>query len=227
LKSASLVKARLYAITDLKRDDPSIFKKADEALKGGADILQLRSKTLLDGEFLVIGRKLREIARRRKKLFIVNDRAHIARLLRADGLHLGQDDLPIREARKIVGPKMIIGKSTHSLRQAIQAIREGADYIGVGPVFKTPTKPGYAQVGLRLVQQVASRIKIPFVAIGGIDETNVRQVVSSGVDCIAVVRAIFDSKNPEKSARHLKEIIRMSLARRPAGPTRQSHPLSF
>jgi len=211
LKKNSFAKARLYAITDIKAHDPSIFKKVDEALKGGADILQLRSKTLLDGEFLRIGKRLQTIARKRRKLFIINDRPHIARLLKADGLHLGQGDLAISEAREIVGPKMIIGKSTHSLKQALDAVKEGADYIGVGPVFKTPTKPHYGAVGLKLVRQVSRRVQIPFVAIGGIDETNVRQVLASGAGCIAVVRAVFAAKDPFKSSRGLKEIVLSEL----------------
>lgn len=197
----------LYVITDLTSSDPSIFKKADQALRGGADILQLRSKTLLDKEFLEIGKKLQRVARKRRKLFIINDRPHIAKLLGADGLHLGQDDLSLKEARKIVGNKMILGKSTHSLKQALQAEKEGADYIGVGPVFQTPTKPNYPSVGLKLVSQVAKRIRIPFVAIGGIDAGNVRQVAAAGASCVAVVRAVFAAKDPKKAAHRLKKLI--------------------
>ena len=102
---------------------------------------------------------------------------------------------------------MIIGKSTHSLAQAIQAEREGADYIGVGPVFKTPTKPTYGNVGLGLVRKVSRKIKIPFVAIGGIDENNIGEVIASGAQCVAVVRAIFNAPNLERAAKNLKKTI--------------------
>lgn len=208
MKKNLFANRHLYLVTNLKKHDPSIFKKADSALKGGADILQLRSKTLLDGAFLEIGEKLKKIAHSRRKLFIVNDRPHIAKLLKADGLHLGQDDLPIKEARKIVGSRMIIGKSTHSLKQAVAAEKEEPDYIGVGPIYATPTKPNYKYVGLELIRQVSKKVKLPFVAIGGIDSNNVAEVVRSGARCVALVRAIFDAKNPEKSSRIIKNIIK-------------------
>jgi thiamine-phosphate pyrophosphorylase len=204
----------LYVITDLEAGGPSVFKKAGAALRNGADILQLRSKTLPDREFLETGRRLRRLARRLRKYFIVNDRPHIAKLLGADGLHLGQDDLPIREARRIVGGRMIIGKSTHSMSQALRAEREGADYIGVGPVFSTPTKPDYPAVGLGLLGRVAERVRIPFVAIGGINADNIRSVIRSGARCAAVVRAVTGAKSAGKAARNLKNLVLEELEKK-------------
>lgn len=198
----------LYAITDLKSEDPSIVKKVDAALRGGADIVQLRSKTLLDGTFLRLAQKLAPVVHHHKKLFFINDRVHLMLVTDADGIHLGQDDLPLEYARQILGSKKFIGRSTHSLAQAVKAEREGHDYIGVGPVFETPTKPDYNPVGLKLVEQVSKRIRIPFVAIGGIDVSNVDQVIQAGAKRVAVVRAIFAAKDVKNASKILTEKLR-------------------
>ena len=122
--------------------------------------------------------------------------------------HLGQDDLPIAEARRIWrGRRLILGKSTHSLAQARRAEREGADYIGVGPVFRTPTKPGYAPVGLKLVRQVSRSVRIPFVAIGGIDASNVARVLRAGAKRVAVVRAVFGARDTFAASKELKKVL--------------------
>jgi thiamine-phosphate pyrophosphorylase len=152
-----------------------------------------------------LGIGFRKIADRYRKLFFVNDRADLALAVRADGLHLGQDDLPIKAARKIVGKRLFIGRSTHSRRQALKAQREGFDYIGVGPVFFTPTKPNTHPVGLKLVRFASKKIKLPFVAIGGIDLTNVGKVRKSGAKAVAVVRAVVTAKDPKKAC---KEMLR-------------------
>ena len=198
----------LYAITDLKSDDPKIVKKVDAALRGGADVVQLRSKTLLDGPFLRLAQKLSPVVHRHKKLFFINDRVHLMLVTDADGIHLGQDDLPLSYARQILGFKKFIGRSTHSLAQAVKAEREGHDYIGVGPVFETPTKPDYNPVGLKLVEQVSKRIRIPFVAIGGIDASNVEQVIRAGAKRVAVVRAVFAAKDVKNASQILTEKLR-------------------
>lgn len=206
-KKKLLKNFRLYAITDLKKEDPAIFKKVEQALQGGADIIQLRSKTLLDGQFLRLAQKFAPLVHRYRKLFFLNDRVHLMLVSEADGIHLGQDDLPLIYTRKILGPNRFIGRSTHSLKQALQAEREGHDYIGVGPVFETPTKPTYTPVGLKLVKQVSGKVKIPFVAIGGIDVRNVDKVVEAGASKIAVVRAVFAANNIEKATKQLKESL--------------------
>ncbi len=207
-KNRLLKNFKLYAVTDLRESDPHFLKKAEDALKGGVDILQLRSKTLKDGELIRLGLKLRAVTRKMRKLFIVNDRLDLAEILDADGVHLGQEDIPVAQARKILrGRFKIIGKSTHSLEQALEAEKEGVDYIGVGPVFSTPTKPLYEPVGIDLVSKVADSVRIPFVAIGGIDAENMEQVLEAGARRVAVVRAIWGNSNTFKAAQKLKEIL--------------------
>ncbi|MBI4115806.1 MAG: thiamine phosphate synthase [Candidatus Omnitrophica bacterium] len=199
---------RLYAVTDLREADPSIFKKVEEAYRGGADIVQLRSKTLTDGELFRIGLRMRKVAHRFQKLFFVNDRPDLALALEADGVHLGQDDLPIAQVRRLLkGKQIFIGKSTHSLAQALQAVQEGVDYIGVGPIFETPTKPTYQAVGIELVKRVSKRVRIPFVCIGGVDQGNLKQVVEAGAKRIAVVRAIFGAKDVYVATKKLREVL--------------------
>jgi thiamine-phosphate pyrophosphorylase len=196
---------RLYAVTDLRDPDPDFLDRAEKALKGGVDILQLRSKSLSDAALFRVGVKLRELTRQYRKLFIVNDRVDLTLAMDADGVHLGQDDLPVATARKLIGdPAKIIGRSTHSLVQALRAEEEEADYIGVGPVFSTPTKPHYQPVGLELVREAARTVRLPWVAIGGIDAGNIGQVLEAGAARVAVVRAVFASDDPYQAAQTLK-----------------------
>ncbi len=199
---------RLYAVTDLSGDDPRILNQVEAAYRGGADIVQLRSKHLSDASLYRLGLRFRKIADRFRKLFFVNDRLDLALALKADGVHLGQDDLPMEAVRKIVAPgPLFIGRSTHSLEQALDAVREGVDYIGVGPIFKTPTKQHYRPVGTRLIRKVAGRVRIPFVAIGGINSTNIGEVLAAGARRVAVVRAVFGSSDPCAAARELCEAM--------------------
>jgi thiamine-phosphate pyrophosphorylase len=198
---------RLYAVTDLKNESLDVLKKIEAAYRGGADIVQLRSKTLPDAALIRLGLRIGKIAQKYRKLFFMNDRVDLALATGADGVHLGQEDMPVRVARKLMkhaGRRTWIGKSTHSLKQALAAVTEGADYIGVGPVFATPTKPGARSVGLRFVKQAAMKIRIPWVAIGGIDLGNIREVARAGAARVAVVRAIFAAGKPESAARKLK-----------------------
>ncbi len=133
---------KLYAVTDLRENSPEALEKIEAVYQGGADIVQLRSKTLSDRELLEIGRKIRILADRTQKLFFINDRPDLAMILQADGVHLGQDDLPVAEVRRLFAKsnfKAWIGKSTHSLEQGLKAVEEEPDYLGGGPVFATPT----------------------------------------------------------------------------------------
>ena len=198
---------QLYAVTDLQSEGIDGLRKIEQAYRGGADIVQLRSKMLSDAALIRLGLKIRKIAEKFRKLFFINDRVDLALVTGADGVHLGQDDMPVRMARRMVaqaGKKFWIGKSTHSLSQALAAVKETADYIGVGPVFATPTKPHAKSVGLKFVKQAAARIRIPWVAIGGIDRGNIADVTGAGATRIAVVRAIFAAKDPASAARELK-----------------------
>lgn len=199
---------RLYAVTDFRTEEAGLDQKIEAAYRGGADIVQLRAQGLTDGELYRIGLRLGKIANRFQRLFFVNDRPDLALAVEADGVHLGQDDLPMAAIRKILkGRNCFVGRSTHSLSQALQAVREGVDYIGVGPVFKTPTKPHYPPVGLELVQAVSRRVRIPFVCIGGIDPSNVRQVMEAGASRVAVVRAVFGAPDVCRAAKSLRKVL--------------------
>ena len=196
----------LYVITD-----PSAQKGRDhlevlvKALEGGADVVQLRDKQASREELITIGRKLKPVCRKWGALFLVNDRVEIAEGVDADGVHLGQDDLSIEAARSLLGKERLLGRSTHSLDQALRAQAEGADYIGVGPVFQTPTKPDYPPVGTALISQVKERIRIPFVAIGGIGPTTLESVLDAGADSVAVVRAVVAQGDIREATERLKQ----------------------
>lgn len=202
----------LYGVTDLKTYDLSILDKIDQAYQGGVDIIQLRSKTLSDLELYKLGQEIKKIALKCKKLFFVNDRIDLAIALEADGLHVGQDDLPVRVIRqllkKVNQEKMYLGKSTHSFNQAVATLEEEVDYIGAGPIYATPTKKHYQAVGLDFLKSVSRMANKPFVAIGGIDESKIHEVISAGGTRIAVVRALFNQADVFTAARNLKEILK-------------------
>jgi thiamine-phosphate pyrophosphorylase len=162
---------------------------AEKACKAGARVLQYRDKQANRKEMLKTATAIREITARYNTLFIVNDYIDIALLVGADGVHLGQDDIPIGEARKITPPGFIIGVSTHSLEQAVEAEKQGADYIGSGPVFATPTKETYIPIGLDTVKLVIESVHIPVVAIGGLNPDNIAELRKVGVKNFAMVRA--------------------------------------
>jgi thiamine-phosphate pyrophosphorylase len=198
----------LTAITDLKAEEPESLARIEASLRGGVDLIQLRSKHLSDSILYRLGVQIKKLADRYGKIFIVNDRVDLAKAVDADGVHLGQDDLPMEAARRILqDPSKWIGISTHSLEQAVRAEETGADYIGVGPIFQTPTKPGYLPVGLDLIEKVRERITIPFVAIGGIDGNNIEEVLSHGAMNVAIVRAVLGQADPYEAARKLKTTL--------------------
>jgi thiamine-phosphate pyrophosphorylase len=172
-------------------------KIAREACEGGAKVVQYRDKTSTKQEMLKIADEIRKITKEYNSLFIVNDFIDIAHKSGADGVHLGQDDVPIFKARKITPDDFIIGISTHSLEQAIDEEKAGADYIGIGPVFGTPTKEEYNPIGLSCVREVLRSVSIPVVAIGGIDIGTIKELVEIGVQNVAMVRA-FQEKTGEK-----------------------------
>lgn len=205
----------LYVIT-LSDENCNYPDMIEQAYVGGADVVQFRAKELSDQNFFQIGKQLMAIARKWKRPLIINDRLDIALAIEADGLHLGQEDLPIGIARSLSlsRRKFIIGKSIHSLEQALAAEKESADYIGVGPVFATPTKPDYYPVGLELIKKIKEKVKIPFVAIGGIDENNLEQVIDAGAESIAVVRAVCGKEDIAGASRILKEKINRAKLKR-------------
>ena len=199
---------RLYVILDRAalgaRDLTDV---AAAAIRGGADVLQLRDKTASTPSLINDARRLLPLTRHAGIPLIINDCIEAVRSVNADGVHLGQEDRPIQEARAILGPGALIGQSTHSLEQARAAQRAGADYIGLGPIFPTPTKPTYDSVGTALIRQVVTAVSLPVVCIGGIDERTVDDVVRAGAPCVAVVRAVCGASNPEGAARMLKRCL--------------------
>ena len=196
----------LYVITDPSaqkgRDSLEVLTKA---LEGGADVVQLRDKRSSREDLVAIGKKLKPLCKKWGALFIINDRVDVAEAVDADGVHLGQNDLLIETARFLLGKKRLLGISTHSLEQALQAQARGADYIGVGPIFQTPTKPDYPPVGTGLISQVKLSVRVPFVAIGGIDLATVDTVLEAGADSVAVVRSVVGQEDVREAARCLKQ----------------------
>jgi thiamine-phosphate pyrophosphorylase len=202
LRRERLRTARLYFICDARPhgEDPESLLRA--ALNGGVDIVQLREKQLDRRTSERSAATFRRLCDTYSALFIVNDDPSLARSWRADGVHLGQEDMPVGEARAALGPDFLIGLSTHSSEQIDAA--EGADYISAGPVWETPTKEGRPAVGLELVRYAAEQAARPFYAIGGIDPSNAPDVVAAGARRLAVVRAIRDSDDPTEAATQLR-----------------------
>ncbi|MCK5044667.1 thiamine phosphate synthase [Candidatus Parcubacteria bacterium] len=186
---------------------PNCVKIVQEAIKGGAEIVQLRAKEMADDKVFALAKRIRAITKETGVFFIINDRVDIALAADADGVHLGQDDLPIKAAKQLLEGKTI-GISTHSLKEALKAQKEGADYIGLGPIFHTETKQGKA-LGIEMITRVKKAIKIPIVAIGGINKNNAEGILKAGADSIAVVSAVCNAKNVKKAAQELASLNRL------------------
>ena len=182
---------------------------AAAALRGGADVLQLRHKLLARGDLLLLARRLRELTRATGALFIVNDHLDLALLSDADGVHLGPDDLSVVAARRVAGDRLLIGASASFPSSAIEAIESGADYIGCGPAFATPLKPNKEVVGPAGVAEVTSAVgpAVPVFAIGGIDASNLAQLKAAGLRRACVLRAVGDAPDPEAAARRLRAML--------------------
>ncbi len=196
-----LLGARLYLVCDRR---PEEFLAG--ALRGGVDIVQLRCKDAADGDVIDAAGPFRRLCAEHGALFILNDRPELVDATGADGVHLGQDDMPVALARELIGEDRLIGLSTHSPEQVDGAA--GADYIGVGPVHETPTKPGRPAVGLELVRHAAAHAVVPWFAIGGIGPANIDAVLSAGAERIAVVRALTEAGDPERAALGLRAALR-------------------
>ena len=195
-----LQRAVLYLVCG-DRDDAFL----EAAIRGGVDIVQLRMKDASDEDVLAAGRRFRRVCATHDVLLIVNDSPELAAAAGADGVHLGQDDASVAEARAVLGEERLIGRSTHTPAQIDAANGDsGADYIGVGPVHETPTKPGRPAVGLELVRYAAAHATLPFFTIGGITGENVAAVRHAGARRIAVVRALTEAADPEAAARRLR-----------------------
>jgi thiamine-phosphate pyrophosphorylase len=199
---------QLYIIIDhaaLAGRDPA--ETAAAAIRGGADALQLRHKGADDEVLAQDAGRLLPLTRAAGIPLIVNDSVEAAVRSGADGVHLGQDDLSIAEARARLGANRLIGRSTHTPEQARAAQAEGADYIGFGPIFPTPTKPTYGPIGPDAIREAAALVTIPMVCIGGIDAATLPRALAAGARCVAVVRAVCAAPDPEAAVRRLRAII--------------------
>ncbi len=194
----------LYLVLDrmaLKgRDEVEV---AAAAIRGGVKAVQLRDKQRTKAELLTIARKLKDLCTEKGVLFIVNDHLDVALAAGADGLHLGQDDMPPAEARRILPVGMLIGCSTHSTAEAVRSQAEGADYVAIGSIYPTTSKEKFKLVGLETLQRVRSKVSVPLIAIGGINHTNVQDVMKAGADGVAVISAVLGANDVEKATRRL------------------------
>jgi thiamine-phosphate pyrophosphorylase len=203
-----LADVRLYLLVTGSLCTASVEWTIQEAVAGGVQMVQLREKELPDRELLIRARAVRNCTRKCGAIFIVNDRPDIARLAEADGVHVGQEELTVKDARRIVGPSALIGVSTHNIEQARQAVLDGASYIGVGPTFPSSTKSFDDFAGLDFVRQVAAEISLPAFAIGGINASNIDQVVKAGLRRVAVSNAICQAEEPRLAASALLSIAK-------------------
>jgi thiamine-phosphate diphosphorylase len=182
-----------------------ILVVASEAIRGGARAIQLRDKGRTLRELYTVALELAGLASEKGALFIVNDSVELAMAAGADGVHLGQDDMPVKAARKAAGAGMIIGISTHSLEEALAAQEEGADYIGYGPMFKTSTKDVGTPKGIEGLKAIRGRVKIPIVAIGGVNADNAAEIVAAGADAVAVISAVAEADDIYMAAAGIAE----------------------
>jgi thiamine-phosphate pyrophosphorylase len=208
-----LRRSHLYFVCEASPNGREAEEVLRPALQGGVEVVQLREKSGDEREIVRAGRVFRRLCDAYDALFIVNDRPELAIACAADGVHLGQDDADPEGARRLVGAELLIGVSTHS-REQIDAAA-AVDYIAVGPVHATPTKPDYRPVGTELVRYAAERTDLPFFAIGGIEPGNVDEVVRAGARRVAVVRAIRDAADPAAAARTLRDRVEQGLAAAP------------
>jgi thiamine-phosphate pyrophosphorylase len=208
LTADDLSRGRLYGILDLSYVEAgNASKVVNEMIGGGVDLIQLRAKTQAIGEILSLAAELRRVTQERGIPLIINDHAEVAHDTSADGVHIGQDDLSIAEAREIAGANCVVGKSTHSVDQAIRAFYEGADYIGFGPIFATPTKPDYSPIGLEQIRIVHEAVHIPIFCIGGIKLENLSEVIAAGARRVVIVSGLLQAKDIASYARAAKELL--------------------
>lgn len=201
--AARLADARLYFVTGASAP----YDVLAEALAGGVDVLQLREKDAVDDAVLDAAARFRALCDEHDALFVLNDRPDLALAAGADGVHVGQDDAPVEAVRAQTGGRLLVGISTHSRQQLAAALTTDADYVCVGPVFATPTKPDYPAVGLGLVEHAARVADRPWFAIGGIDGANVLDVVTAGAQRVVVVRAIREAPDPRAAAAGLRTAV--------------------
>jgi len=203
-----LQRARLYAIVDTGYVDPlHVPEVTSQLILGGVDVIQLRAKKLALPKIAELGSRMRTIIPFLSTLFILNDHPELVSAMGADGIHVGQDDLSVAEARARAGDGVIVGKSTHSLDQAIAAEKEGADYIGVGPIYATPTKPDYVPVGPALIGEVRAAVRVPQFCIGGVNEKTLPEVLAAGAQRVVIVSALLQSADIPAYCRRVRDLL--------------------
>jgi len=204
----NLMECRLYGIIDLGYvEEPDLARVAEQMIEGGVDLTQLRGKGKSLDELIGHAAKLHELTARSSTPLIVNDHAEIASRIPVEGVHVGQDDDSIEVARRKAGRSVLIGKSTHSLEQALAAQREGADYIGFGPIFATPTKPDYAPIGLADIRRVHAEVSLPIFCIGGINIDNLQSVIGAGAKRVVMVSALLKAHSIVDYARCATDML--------------------
>ena len=199
---------RLYAVTDRSwLNGQTLYEQVEQALKGGVTLVQLREKGLEAEQFLQEARQIQQLCRRFGVPLIINDSIEVALAVDADGVHLGQDDANAAQARQLLGKDKIIGVSAHNVQEALQAVQDGADYLGSGAVFGSGTKTNVSTLPMQTLREICSAVPIPVVAIGGITEQNLQQLSGSGIAGAAVVSAIFAQENIEEAAIRLRGLL--------------------
>lgn len=199
--------AILYAVTDRAWiGKQNLYEQVESALKGGATCVQLREKNLDEELFLEEAIKIKSLCKKYGIPFLVNDNVDIAIKCEADGVHVGQEDMAVSKVRKLVGDKMIIGVSVQNINEALESIKNGADYLGVGAMFSTSTKLDANVIPFENLKSVCNAVNIPVVAIGGIGKNNIMKLAGSGADGVALVSAIFGAKNIEEECRELRRL---------------------
>ena len=196
---------RLYLVTDETSEEKVLLHTLHEAIRGGVGTIQLRRKNARGRDFVALGHAVRALTREAGVRFIVNDRVDVAQLVEADGVHIGQEDLPCDAVRKLL-PNMLIGVSAATLDEALRAEAQGADYLGVGAVYPTSTKSDARSTGLAGLEAIARAVSIPVVGIGGITPANAAAVFASGAAGVAVVSAIMHASDPRRTAQHFAQI---------------------
>lgn len=197
----------LYAVTDRAwTGKQSLYEQVEEALKGGITCLQLREKNLSDEEFLKEAIQIKALCNKYKVPFFINDNVKVAIKCGADGIHVGQDDMAAGRVRELVGDKMMIGVSAHSVKEAVEAVKNGADCLGVGAIFSTSTKKDASVLDLSVVSDICKAVSVPVVAIGGIKKNNISKLKGIGVDGVALVSAIFAADDIKAECEELRKL---------------------
>ena len=209
MPSKKLKNFGLYFITDSRLTRKSVIEDAKSAIKAGVKIIQYREKNKSTSDMFKEAKEIKKLCKENNVLFLINDRIDVALAVDADGVHLGTDeDMPYKYARKLLGSSKIVGLSAHSVKEALKNQELGADYTSIGPIYFTTTKKNsHKPIGLEPVKQLKNKIKIPFVAIGGINEKNIGKVLKAGAKNIAIISAIIAKDNVEKAAKYFIEKI--------------------